>query len=124
MKTKTETTTTPKGAHTPGPWKANDNGFVHPANKTPAIGTTMIHGMDEDFASTRGCCHAPPVEEREANARLIAAAPELLEALETLDREVEMLEMFGETGTTASRSNVEKAQLAARAAIANATGQN
>ena len=50
---------------------------------------------------------------------LLADLEALREALETLDREVEMLEMFGETGTTASRSNVETAQLAARAALAD-----
>lgn len=50
------------------------------------------------------------------------AVPDLLAALQNLDREITALEMFGETGNTASAANVEAARVAARAAIAKATG--
>ena len=49
--------------HTPGPWKVN-HGSVYTIDDKPITGS---------FAT-----------EREANARLIAAAPELLEALEDI----------------------------------------
>ena len=48
-------------AHTPGPWKASGNG-VHAGMRCVAL------------------THFEPWEQRAADARLIAAAPELLEA--------------------------------------------
>lgn len=57
--------------HTPGPWiiRHGGSGFVGTEDRTVAI----AYGDDPD-------CHAD--ERMQANARLIAAAPELLEALE------------------------------------------
>lgn len=64
-------TTTSKAVHTPGPWHADwdDNGqwYIEPLGVTG----TKLRGDCED------CVEA-------ANARLIAAAPELLEVLEAL----------------------------------------
>jgi len=53
--------------HTPGPWAVNDGQEV----------------VADDGAGTRLLCrcHAGHYEERSANARLIAAAPDLLAAL-------------------------------------------
>jgi hypothetical protein len=66
--------------HTPGPWKAGfDDGS----------GPTMVHrdGRPGIIAETNpgcGCCAGEATDENRADARLIAAAPELLEALERM----------------------------------------
>ena len=81
--------------HTPGPWHAVIAGGVQPVIGGPLI--TSAHtksGMLPNY---------------EANARLIAAAPELLEALRGVVR-------------VADRSTIEFD--AARAAIAKATGES
>jgi len=92
-------------SYTPGPWKAFDNagpkmqsysqssGVVNPGS------TQIICGCFKDIGG---------VEVASANARLIAAAPELLEALEGVLQ-------------VADRATVEFD--AARAAIAKARGQ-
>ena len=55
--------------HTPGPWESGN-------------GTTSIYGSDGKEVARR-IWHGPQDDERSlANARLIAAAPELLAALE------------------------------------------
>jgi hypothetical protein len=64
--------------HTPGPWQvgttdSEGNLAVELYDSGPI--TALVLPMGEDFDSS----HAP---ERDANARLIAAAPELLEALQ------------------------------------------
>lgn len=86
-------------AHTPGPWKierASDPGPFH--------FHYLVDATDKIVAST----WAPPSEsESEANARLIAAAPDLLEALRGVVR-------------VADRKTDEFD--AAHAAIAKATG--
>jgi hypothetical protein len=75
--------TTTKAAHTPGPWEYgvahNYNGFyVAPKSTLPTL------------AAVERCGHSLSVQclnfpgDTEANARLIAAAPEMLEALEGL----------------------------------------
>jgi hypothetical protein len=60
---------------------------------------------------------ARPPEEEEANARLIAAAPELLDAL----RQLQAMTPFDGTITTSIIRR--KAKRAARAAILKATGE-
>ncbi len=70
--------------HTPGPWEWWDEGSDNP-NSTQGVRTSEAEGVqsrtialcDEEFRRI-------PQEERAANARLIAAAPELLEALRDL----------------------------------------
>ena len=62
--------------HTPGPWfNANGmddcNGYVATTDKTSTIRIVSCHGVFVEG-------------ERKANARLIAAAPELLEALKEM----------------------------------------
>lgn len=56
--------------HTPGPWTVDDN-YLCAKVKDETIYLAKIHSWSKD---------AP--EEGKANARLIAAAPELLESLE------------------------------------------
>lgn len=88
--------------HTPGPWCLDDDGFVY----------------GEGFIVSDP--HSSPdidPDEREANARLIAAAPELLAALQWFcacmhDDSVDDMGKF-----------INEMESRARAAIAKATGQ-
>ncbi|MDU9398074.1 hypothetical protein [Pseudomonas sp. zfem003] len=61
--------------HTPGPWKRRENTVSGP------FGVTVVHCMDNGVWGEKGC-HSITKTEATANARLIAAAPELLEALQ------------------------------------------
>lgn len=91
--------------HTPGPWYVSSSNFNH-IIVSEADGTTV--GWTTNYP--------PPENARgEANAHLIAAAPDLLEALEALADDHE----FGATGT------IRQDHLrAARLAIAKARGQS
>jgi len=71
------------GKHTPGPWHWDSQDDVIDCGNLPALraanGETICHfGDDTDYYPTEG---NPPSE---ADARLIAAAPELRAALEEL----------------------------------------
>lgn len=80
--------------HTPGPWfPTSDEHYVSPAANLGTL-IAILHEAEEDGEA-----------ERRANARLIAAAPDLLEALKMCV--IERSEWLSE----------------ARAAIAKATGQ-
>lgn len=59
--------------HTPGPWTRDKYGHVVDAN-----------GRDIQFRSLSICCAGPreSVERAEANTSLIAAAPDMLDALQ------------------------------------------
>lgn len=99
--------------HTPGPWTV-DSGSVWTQRPAYEDGTqyARVAYMDRDCEYTR------PTE-RDANARLIAAAPELLEALQRI--------LYAATAP-AGAANGEAAMCehlkeAARAAIAKATGE-
>ena len=70
--------------HTPGPWAVQYGLHADPEQYTPGIDggngeTIILFGIKPsgDECGIRGST----VDEQEANARLIAAAPELLEAL-------------------------------------------
>ena len=86
--------------HTPGPWH-HKHLMIWSADRK------LITGMPTDIGE-------PKIigQEREANANLMAASPDLLKALIDLDRETS-----GGTNLCA-----EKFIIAARAAIAKATG--
>jgi len=63
--------------HTPGPWTVTDKGVRDSGGYICFIPeTTHYEGQDERYVKE--------VAERHANARLIAAAPELLETLQTI----------------------------------------
>ena len=103
MKTITEVPATPRPAHTPGPWTIlpNTPHFVramHPAEGMQPVAT--VYHFDGELA---------------ANARLIAAAPELLEALEAVLPDLEHYVATHGPGP-------DKRLAAARAAIAKARG--
>lgn len=71
-------------AHTPGPWmyvqskSKNVNGYIVPLPRPDGM------GLVTNIATIRP--HVIGTHEVEANARLIAAAPELYEALEAIER--------------------------------------
>ena len=94
--------------HTPGPWEASGNLVRSPMHQPEGLprGVQIVECRDGYFL--------PHTEEAKANARLIAAAPELLEALERLADAYERLKPPGYP-----LSDREKQ---ARAAIAKATG--
>lgn len=94
------------GKHTPGPWSQDKYGNVISADKE----TIKVEGVSLSGRST---------EETRANARLIAAAPELLAALEA------MLEAVRQNidGIPPTADQIfAKAGHSAVAAIAKATG--
>ena len=95
--------------HTPGPWSAEEcrSGFAVYAYKS---GEAVV--QTEDDEGRYGTIA------NEANARLIAAAPELLDACEALAR---LCERFGVNPVTVSGgpSSLDRA----RAAIAKAKGE-
>lgn len=99
--------------HTPGPWEIDatypeQSKKIHPVGST--IGVAIAFGDDE--------------EETEANARLIASAPDLLSALQEVEdwilRDEEALD-FGQVAMSSQMLN-ERFQNV-RAAIAKATGE-
>lgn len=96
-------------AHTPGPWKAL---------KATVRGETtewfVTDDDDEGVAVIASCVTDKTGEPSEANARLIAAAPELLEALEGLCGLAEL--------RPGHLQDYKAAVAAARAAIAKAKG--
>ena len=93
--------------HTKGPWKAVDS-------------LSRWNVTTSDKPRTFNICSVNTnLVEQEANARLIAAAPELLEALQTI---VCCVRMNGPAGTTAYVISEER-MIAARAAIAKAEGK-
>ncbi len=69
-------TTETKPQHTPGPWKQVCQQICEPTEIVSAAGNIVA------FAPLLGLPHTSQAKETQANANLIAAAPELLEALE------------------------------------------
>ena len=98
-------TTNTEQKHTPGPWWATDSGVRdrggYICHTNPP---THFQGQDERYDRE--------VDERKANKNLIAAAPELLGALELLVAGIE---------NSVSQTYLPLQQ--ARAAIAKATGE-
>ena len=117
--------------HTPGKWYTHRSGF-----STIYVEARIGGGMVQEVAAC-GPTEAGP-EQQEANARLIAAAPELLEALTKLTsfvvtdvvdscngnkcREPWCAGCFGEEVAEQTVREAREALDAARAAIAKATG--
>lgn len=73
-------------AHTAGPWSYEKCTLGHPSNsRNPIVefnGGHIARLFSPDSTLTGLTSLAPPIEEVEANARLIACAPELLSACE------------------------------------------
>jgi len=67
-------------SHTPGPWAIYDDG----PNGSDVI-LANVEGENWDVAYiSNDSCESRPENERKANSRLIAAAPELLERLNAM----------------------------------------
>lgn len=93
--------------HTPGPWKATKGGEIRAVQDSIEITIAVTFDLREDDRGTK----------KEANARLIAAAPELLEALRDLAGWAEMYR------DSVAYESGRKHIYAARAAIAKAEGR-
>lgn len=114
---------TGKKQHTPGPWNVSDvfNVPVGPGDipeKAPSAWIDRAH----DGIGITFCAHLPR-ERILADQRLIASAPEMLEALDELvaefDADVEEYESQQGSGYVPDTFGIELA----RAAIAKATGK-
>jgi hypothetical protein len=98
--------------HTPGPWHFSDDlGQQH--------GCRLIHAKDGRLVADAGRIHYRTDAEMDANARLIATAPDLLEALETMVRWTEMHGLNTAELITGGRAEVPVVGMA-RAAISKA----
>ena len=108
--------------HTPGPWEAEWHRKYKQWNVFPESGKAVVSVTD--------LCGEYSKEETEANARLIAAAPDLLEALKAIvSNQIRCLEdnplMKKESRPYPwVEMDIHRSDLdAARAAIAKATGE-
>jgi hypothetical protein len=103
-----------KEKFTPGPWTIYDDGHKDDASD---IVMAQIDGENYDV------CHiAPeiPISERKANACLIAAAPDMLEALQLV---VERLSVYVHKMNIKNNFREKVAMEAARTAISKALGE-
>ncbi|WP_299941135.1 hypothetical protein [uncultured Nitratireductor sp.] len=101
-----------KKAHTPGPWHRN----IKPARRYPTVWAgrnTHIAAVVAGAPYGSGNGETMSDEEMEANIDLIAAAPDLLEALENMLRVAEMTIFFDHFPVECE---------IARAALSKATG--
>ena len=117
----TEVPATPRPAYTPGPWRVKQTGFTYFRDLT-ILGEDW-HGEETPIAAAlvRNALHPygradKARAEIEANARLIASAPELLEALERIST------AYDETLRHPIAAPLLQAIYRARAAIAKARG--
>ena len=107
---------TGKATHTPGPWHIQDN-TAYPYGQL--LVASAVHGaVSICYTMEKGESRAPA--EYIQNARLISAAPELIEAL----RDAEFL--LRKAGQLAGpmRDSFNRSAADARAAIAKATGSS
>ena len=105
-----------KSKHTPGPWEAGD-GVILCADPDMAIGSVFPCDRDKSAHGT-GFTYG---EVTKANARLIAAAPELLEAAQ---RSAAALRSGGIAPSATSDNPLEWLLHQTEAAIAKATGES
>ena len=103
--------------HTPGPWIGAGPSFGDPL---PRYTTEIVTEREDEDGAATSICELPfhhHDDENEANARLIAAAPELLEALQDAVAALDLYKAYG----WPDRFNVIGRS---RAAIAKATGES
>lgn len=108
--------------HTPGPWTASapDHESM-PANRCGGCDIAILAPSGCYGIATPGVMTLATVYDSEANARLIAASPELLAALE------DMTDRYARAMKDSGVSHYPEAMVeirSARAAIARATGGN
>lgn len=103
--------------HTKGPWEVcDDDTSVHSPSQDMIVHTAEMPGDPAMYPQS--------FEEEEANARLIAAAPELLEALKIAEGELraisEVISTYGVEECLQTVAELKKI----RAAIAKAEGRS
>jgi hypothetical protein len=98
--------------HTPGPWRVGDAGCTVFGPKTDAPSPKTVASITRQPI---------PSAEHRANAALIAAAPDMYEALVALFAECAMIHRYG--GSEDNTAAAHAAEEAARAAIAKAEGR-
>ena len=96
--------------HTPGPWTYSDTGCL--------VGGPDRLRIADTYCPERAV-RRPDFNECQANARLIAAAPEMLEALQTVDRWLQ-----SQAFDTQTTVRVMALGATIRAAIAKAEGRS
>lgn len=102
--------------HTPGPWEFHEHGDREPVEFMIYRGTW--NSIERDIASTHGYS-----AQEEADARLIAAAPELLEALQFVMKNGHFDECIpGQRGEVPDDERCSHVCTLFRKAIAKATG--
>lgn len=105
--------------YTPGPWFVG--GFIQDEEDPDSHPEWIVQReTPKGELNISAVIYMPRDEEHKANALLIAAAPELLEALQLLD---EAYCNVGQSMSRCDRANGRKALIAARAAIAKALGE-
>lgn len=102
-------------AHTPGPWKIDR---YHPSRSPFGISRDTGDAMQNKSVINSGGFARKATDEAEANARLIAAAPDLLEALTLLHNNLAEYQVLNKLGGYDNHD-----MKMARAAIAKATGE-
>lgn len=103
--------------HTPGPWEVSHGGHGSPHGFVIDEYYVLNRTVADDVAIAADIVDPATQMPSEANARLIAAAPELLEALQLCMADMVLTEAhYGE------HPAAQKAIDQARAAIAKATG--
>lgn len=116
--------------HTPGPWFVGNNDRPADGDDDGLRGTDIYARIPDGgyFRGTVATLYAAPhiggitVEERDANARLIAAAPELLAALQGAIGALEFSRDYHNDLSNAEQAFAQDKLDAAQAAIAKATG--
>ncbi|WP_159918012.1 hypothetical protein [Pantoea sp. 18069] len=105
--------------HTPGPW--------FQSHRKAIVGySTEVYTANGEVIATvawypRRLNETTTVTDREANARLIAVAPELLEALQGLEREGWLSHIVAACKKESADASLYASVTVARAAIAKAT---
>ena len=125
---------TEEAKHTPGPWEyipSNENHGPYVSNGWGAGDICDCYTMSKpsELAVCNGGTSKPihfQHEEADANARLIAAAPELLEALEQCQKALSMMitpAQIEQTSTLQAFAIATEAEAKARGAISKAEGR-
>ena len=114
--------------HTPGPWAVRDDGmdYTCPIIDSPSVGrgyyASIATATQRDPHPREG--GGIPIATARANARLIAAAPDLMEAIVRLEFAAQCRDntMGDPCRLIAVKAELAAAAAQARAAIAKATG--
>ena len=114
-----------KAAHTPGPWRATSRNIENVANWASRIPFAIEIEVGHSVVPIADVCDQPAAE---ANARLIAAAPDLLEALQWYEaKAVQMgraaIHQDSKLMLALMKEIAVEYGAQARAAIAKATGE-